>query len=251
MWLPINFLVIFSFYLIYNNYININYFLIFCGWFLIGLLGIGVGFHRLFSHRQFETHRIIEIILAILGTLSAYGPIIYWISQHQHHHKYADTDEDINDPKKGFWHSFLYWRLKKESIKKIHIKNYCTIKAAKDPIIVFLNKHFYKIIYSVVVLLILIDFTFFISFYLIPIFIEHNRIGILNSLSHMKFFGSYKVANNDDNSYNNILLGYLTLGFGWHNFHHKHPEKMINTHYWWEIDFEGIICRALSKKNNY
>jgi stearoyl-CoA desaturase (delta-9 desaturase) len=227
---------------------TINWYLVFLCWFLIGPIGTGVGLHRLFAHRQFETYRPLEILIAILGTLSAYGPILYWVSQHQHHHKHADAEEDINSPIKGFWHSFFYWRFTEAATKKIHVKNYCTIRAAKDPVIVFLSKHFIVINLAVIVLLYFISIDLLVTMYLLPVLIEQLRVNVLNSLAHMKLPGSYRIAESKDNSYNNIVLGYLTLGFGWHNAHHANPRELVNSHRWWEIDIEGLVGKLISKK---
>jgi stearoyl-CoA desaturase (delta-9 desaturase) len=227
---------------------SVNWYIVLVFWFLIGPIGTGVGLHRLFSHRQFETYRPIEILIAILGTLSAYGPILYWVSQHQHHHKHADTEEDINSPVKGFWHSFFYWRFTESATKKIHIKNYCTIRAAKDPVIVFLSNYFIAINLTVMIVLYIISLDLLVSMYLLPVLFEQLRVSVLNSLAHMKLPGSYKIAESKDNSYNNLFLGYLTLGFGWHNAHHVNPRELVNSHRWWEIDIEGLIGKLISKK---
>jgi stearoyl-CoA desaturase (delta-9 desaturase) len=181
--------------------------------------------------------------------LSAYGPILYWASAHQYHHKHADTDLDLNSPKRGFWHSYLYWRLTEASTKKIDLKNKCVIRAARDPAIVFLSKNFISINWTVIVLLALVDVNLLLSLYILPVFIEQQRMNILNSLAHMKLPGSYKIENTSDNSYNNAVLGILTLGFGWHNAHHSKPWELVNTHHWWELDIEGLIGKFISKKN--
>jgi fatty-acid desaturase len=41
-------------------------------------------------------------------------------------------------------------------------------------------------------------------------------------------------------------LGWLGMGFGWHNNHHAHPGKLILTERWWEIDIEGYVGWVLS-----
>lgn len=245
--IPLTIAIIITMFAWFFNQVQINWLLVLLVWFLIGPLGIGVGFHRLFSHRQFETYRPIEIVLAILGTLAAYGPILYWVSEHQHHHKHADSDKDINNPSKGFWHSFLYWRFKTEAEKCILIKDKNTIQAAKDPILVYLSKNFIGIIYLFAAITLLLGFNVFASVFVLPIFIEHLRINILNSVAHIKLPGSYRNFNSNDNSYNNILLGYITLGFGWHNNHHNNPGELVNQHHWYEVDIEGLLAKSISK----
>jgi stearoyl-CoA desaturase (delta-9 desaturase) len=246
-WLPLQLITLVSFIEICLGNVHINSWLVFIVWFLIGPIGIGVGFHRLFSHRQFKTYRIIELTLAFLGTLSAYGPILYWVSEHQHHHKYADQDKDINNPNKGFWHSFLYWRFTNESLKAIDLKNRPSIEAARDTSLVWLNKHFIKIVYVYAFVTLLFGFNFFVNAFILPIFIEHFRTNLLNSVAHIKLPGSYRLFESNDKSYNNVFLGWLSFGFGWHNAHHSNPGELINSHRWWELDVEGLIARLISR----
>jgi len=233
---------------LYSNTI-IYWWAVFIIWFLIGPLGVGVGFHRLFSHRQFKTYRPVEYILAILGTLSTYGPVIYWVSEHQHHHKHVDTDEDINSPKHGFWHSFLYWRFTKKALSSVLIRDRCSIVAMNDKMLCWLSNNFILITYSFLIISLLFGLSIFISIFVLPVFIEQIRLNILNSIVHMKIPGSYQNFTNKDSSYNNVLIGYLTFGFGWHNNHHSNPRELVNTHRWYEIDIEGQIGKLLSKKN--
>jgi stearoyl-CoA desaturase (delta-9 desaturase) len=216
-------------------------------WFLIGPLGVGVGFHRLFSHRQFKTYRPLEYILALLGTLSTYGPVLYWVAEHQHHHKHVDTEHDINNPKHGFWHSFLYWRFTKKSLDAVLIKNRCSIIAMNDKMLLWMSNYFALIVYTYLVVSLLFGLPIFISVFVLPVFIEQIRLNVLNSIVHMKIPGSYQNFPNEDSSYNNILIGYLTFGFGWHNNHHHNPRELVNSHRWYEIDIEGLIGKLLSK----
>jgi stearoyl-CoA desaturase (delta-9 desaturase) len=48
-------------------------------------LGITVGFHRLFTHRSFKTTRAVRALLAVFGSMAVEGPLIEWVSTHNHH----------------------------------------------------------------------------------------------------------------------------------------------------------------------
>src|SRR5262249_25748815 len=39
-------------------------------------VGITVGFHRLFTHRSFETNRVVQFVLAALGTMAVQRPLL-------------------------------------------------------------------------------------------------------------------------------------------------------------------------------
>jgi stearoyl-CoA desaturase (delta-9 desaturase) len=213
----------------------------------MGPLGIGVGFHRLFSHRQFETYKPIEYTLALLGTLSAYAPVLFWASQHIFHHSHSDKDNDPSTPKLGFWESFLFWRLRESTLTKIHVKNYPALRIMRDPVLMFLSKHFQYIVLLYATLLLILGPTYFISMFILPAFIEHARINAISSLSHMKLPLSYRNFDTSDDSYNNIVIGILSFGFGWHNNHHHNQRELINSHRWYEVDLEGLFARLISK----
>jgi len=248
-WIPLQILTLISFLGIAFNYIDVNWYAVAIAWFLIGPVGTGVGYHRLFSHRQFETWKPVEYTLALLGTWAAYAPVLFWASQHQYHHKIADTDVDPSSPKiHGFWESFLWWRMRQSVLKKIDLRSIPTKMMLRDPVLLFFSKHFTKIIYVTVVVLACVDITMLVSLFVIPAFIEHMRVNLVSSASHLKIPFSYKNFVSADDGQNNILMGYLTMGFGWHNNHHALPRKLINQERWWEVDIEGIVAWALIKR---
>jgi stearoyl-CoA desaturase (delta-9 desaturase) len=83
--------------------------------------------------------------------------------------------------------------------------------------------------------------------FILPAFIEHARINAISSLSHMKLPLSYRNFDTPDDSYNNIVIGILSFGFGWHNNHHNNQRELINSHRWYEVDLEGLFARLISK----
>lgn len=250
-WIPLQVATILSILAIYFDYIGINWYLVFLMFFLIGPIGTGVGYHRLFSHRQFQTWKPIEYVIAILGTLAAYAPVLFWSSQHVYHHKNSDNDKDPSSPKiHGFWESFLIWRLRKSTLRKISLRNYPVSRITTDPVLMFLSNRFTLIIYTYAIILYIIDPFYLVNLFLIPAAIEHFRTNIISSLSHYKLPLSYRNFETKDNSYNHFIIGLLSMGFGWHNNHHHNPRELVNTHRWWEVDVEGQIAKLISKGQN-
>ncbi len=83
-------------------------------------IGITVGFHRLLTHRSFAVPRWLELTFAVLGTMSAQGPVIMWVADHRKHHAFADDEGDPHSPHTehggllhGLWHAHLGWILKR------------------------------------------------------------------------------------------------------------------------------------------
>ena len=245
-WLPLNLITLALIFIV-----DINWYMVFIGWFLLGPVGTGVGSHRLFSHRCFETYPVIEKILAYLSTLSAYAPILFWVTQHQYHHKFTDTENDPTAPKeKGFIYSFFTWRLLKENLDKVHVMNYCARRVLRDKTLMWFTNNFTLIIWAHVILLSFIDFSVLLSLYLLPVLIESTRVNVLNYVNHLDNV-PFNYRNHDikDHSHNNVIIGWLSFGFGWHNNHHANPGKVVLTERWWEIDIEGYIAKLISKKS--
>ena len=80
-------------------------------------LGITVGFHRLLTHRAFQTYPAVRYTLAVCGTLAVEGSVIKWVTDHRKHHDFADEDGDPHTPHgggpglmgaaKGLWHAHV------------------------------------------------------------------------------------------------------------------------------------------------
>src|SRR3954452_15098044 len=65
--------------------------------------GIGMGYHRLLTHRSYRTPRWIEHFLAVCGALALQGGPIFWVGAHRLHHQNADSPGDPHSPRDGWW----------------------------------------------------------------------------------------------------------------------------------------------------
>ena len=65
----------------------------------------------------------------------------------------------------------------------------------------------------------------------------------INSLSHV--FGRQRYRTGDT-SRNNWLLALVTLGEGWHNNHHAHPQSARHGLRWYQMDLTWILIRTLN-----
>src|SRR5215213_5878578 len=64
----------------------------------VTLLGVTVGFHRLFTHRSFRAPGAVRATFAILGSMAVEGSVIAWVSNHRKHHAFADSEGDPHSP---------------------------------------------------------------------------------------------------------------------------------------------------------
>jgi fatty acid desaturase len=63
-------------------------------WWVSVNLGIGMGYHRLLTHRGYKTPKWMEYALTICATLALEGGPIFWVATHRVHHQNADKEGD-------------------------------------------------------------------------------------------------------------------------------------------------------------
>jgi stearoyl-CoA desaturase (delta-9 desaturase) len=75
-------------------------------WWLMAQVGISMGYHRLFTHRTYDTSPLLTWMLASFGMLAMQGTPMFWGAQHRIHHQNCDTPLDPHSPvQHGFWHA--------------------------------------------------------------------------------------------------------------------------------------------------
>lgn len=89
------------------------------GLYVLTALGVTLGYHRLFTHRAFESSRAFRAIVAVIGSMAVEGSVITWVADHRKHHAFTDQDGDPHSPQlsgpgfwggvKGLWHAHIGW----------------------------------------------------------------------------------------------------------------------------------------------
>jgi len=218
-------------------------------WFIIGVVGNGVAAHRYFAHGQFETYTPVRWVLAILSTLAAIGPLTYWVIQHKVHHLRSDKVNDPHSPTYNSWFYVFYsWTFPQGNNQEEYLKERfakrLAIEMLRDPFYTFFHKYHYHIIFGFCLLLLLID-PVLLTMYCLAYCIDFFRLGAINYWCHRS---GYRNHQTDDATTNNFVLGWLGMGFGWHNNHHASPGRLVLHERWWEVDIEGYIGWMLKKR---
>ena len=199
--------------------------------YVIRMFGVTAGYHRYFSHRAFKTSRPFAFCLAFLAQSSAQKGVIWWASNHRHHHRYSDRKKDLHSPiQHGLYQAHMGWIFTEEAeLERNNIKDLNSFKELQ-----FLNK--WPMLPAVLLGIAVAYFggweMFFSGFLLSTILLFHGTFTI-NSLSHT--WGKRRF-NTKDTSRNNAFLAIITLGEGWHNNHHYYMKSARQGFYWWEID---------------
>lgn len=216
--------------------------------FLFGILGNGIGGHRLIAHKQFNPANWVRQVLYSLCTLAAFAPIWYWNAQHIHHHKFSDTLIDIHSPKyTSIWNSFFGWALQQKYIRVVaRTEKVAIFTGLNDHNMKFYTTWNYKLIWGFIVVTGVLIPDLLLA-YFIYYWIEIVRLGLITSVSHMDNIPfNYRNFNTIDDSKNNLILGYITFGFAWHNNHHANPNNLDTQVKWWEFDLEAKFAKLLN-----
>jgi len=207
-------------------------------YFLSGF-GITIGFHRLLTHRSFETHPIVKATMLILGSVAVEGNPINWASAHLEHHAHADQEGDPHSPMVSLWHAHIGWLFKHVPRPEVYGR-----WLRRDPVIVFVDRTWFLWgLLGLVMPLVIAGWSGFIWGGLVRIFITHHATWSVNSICHTFGKRPYRTR---DASRNNWLVSLLALGEGWHNNHHAFPRSAFHGLHWWEIDLSAYIIRALA-----
>lgn len=228
------------------------------GW-LVTELGITVGFHRLMSHRSFETFRIVRIFWMIMGALSVQGSPLVWSAVHRRHHELSDKDGDPHSPHlhgDGWWnamrglvYSHMGWLFSRHWAHP-QFDRYVP-DLLEDKLLVAVDKIYYVFVAASLAIPAAIGYAIDGGFGavmgvlwggLVRVFVSHHVTWSINSVCHV--FGKREYESKDL-SRNNVIFGVLAQGEGWHNNHHAFPSSARHGLKWWQFDMSWIIIRTM------
>jgi len=215
-------------------------------WWVSGGMGIGMGYHRLLTHRGYKTPKWVEYILTTCGTLALEGGPIFWVATHRIHHQHSDKEGDPHTPLDGKWWAHMGWILMGKSLHQDTqtLARYVP-DLAKSKFHVWITKYHYVPAVAVMVALYAIGG---LPMLLVAGFLR-TVVGLhctwlVNSATHT--WGSRRFVTRD-HSTNNFWVAILSFGEGWHNNHHAHPVSARHGLKWYEIDLNWYGIWALKK----
>ena len=215
--------------------------------YVITACGIGVGYHRLLTHRSFDAPAPVRAFFLALGSMALQGPAVEWAATHVKHHAKSDKEGDPHSPLEGFWHAHMGWLFRDRLIKGgVWAKPF-----ENDRVAHAIDRTFWVWATLGFVLPGLMAVALGSSFWMgvlwggvVRVFLGHHVTWSVNSVCHT--FGRRDFHSNDE-SRNEWVVGILGLGEGWHNNHHAFPKAAYHGMKWWQFDFNALVIRALAK----
>ncbi len=213
---------------------------------IVGSLGVGLGWHRLLTHRSFKAPKWLEYILTIFGTMSIQDSPDKWVATHRIHHKFTEMDGDPHSTNSGFWWAqigWIVWGTAQDHDRTV-LQKYVP-DLLKDKGQVLISRFYYvPIIISAFILFAIGGWTMVVWGVAARVVVGWHTTWFVNSLSHI--FGS-RPHDTTDASTNNWFVALLTFGEGWHNNHHAFPTSARHGLEWFQFDMNWIAIRLLEK----
>jgi stearoyl-CoA desaturase (Delta-9 desaturase) len=233
------------------------------GFYIVTCLGVTLGYHRMFTHRAFESSRAFRAMIAVLGSMAVEGSVITWVADHRKHHAFTDREGDPHSPHlsgagfwgavKGLWHAHIGWLF--ETVATADRERFAP-DLVKDRALRVIDRLFplwvtlsFAIPFALGWIIgggFVAALTALLWGGLVRVFLLHHVTWSINSICH--FFGR-KRFDIDDESRNVFWLAPLSMGEAWHHNHHAFPTSAFHGLRWWEKlgDPTGLLIIALEK----
>jgi len=208
--------------------------------------GIGMGYHRLLTHRSYKVPRPVEYFLAVCATLALEGGPIFWVATHRVHHQFSDKEGDPHTPRDGGFWAHMGWIL---FGKAFHNETKALAKYAPDLAAhkfyrVLNDFHYVPLVVLGLILLAIGGLPLMLWGVCLRVVIGLHSTWLVNSATHM--WGRRRFETRDD-SRNTWWVALLTFGEGWHNNHHAHPTSARHGLAWYELDITWMHIRFLQR----
>jgi stearoyl-CoA desaturase (delta-9 desaturase) len=249
--------------LLWNEYVGWHDLAVLALMYVITGLGITVGYHRMLTHRSFQTYKPLEYMWAFLGSMAVQGPVIAWVADHRKHHAHTDEAGDPHSPHvghgdgilgalHGLWYAHMGWLF--DAHGRADGEKYAR-DLVEDRGMTLMSRQFL----SIVLIGLLIPaglgylltggtlkgaITGLIWGGLVRIFMLHHVTWSINSVCH--FFGRRRF-DIEDHSTNVFWLALPSFGESWHHNHHAFPRSAVHGLKWWEVDTSAMVIRAMKR----
>jgi stearoyl-CoA desaturase (delta-9 desaturase) len=206
--------------------------------------GITVGYHRMLTHRAFQTSKPVEYTFAILGSMALQGPVISWVADHRKHHAHTDEEGDPHSPHAGFaggglrnalrglFHAHVGWLFVNEG--RAGARKYAP-DLVEDRGMRRISRNFPWLALATFAIPTILGGLITMSWQgaltgllwggFVRVFLLHHVTWSINSICHFLGTRPFEI---DDHSGNVFWLAIPSFGEAWHHNHHAFPRSAVH-----------------------
>ncbi|KPM05319.1 stearoyl-CoA desaturase-like protein 2 [Sarcoptes scabiei] len=206
-------------------------------------LGITCGAHRLWAHRSYEASLGLRIFLMLLNSSSLQNDIYVWSRDHRTHHKFSETDADPHNVCRGFFFSHIGWLLCRKHPDVRQFGQTISMSDLEEDIVIQFQRKFYRplsILMTFIVPTVLAWFCWNEDFFIALLttmtrytFTLHAT-WLVNSAAHLYGRQPYDCRMRPSD---NLFVEYISIGEGYHNYHHVFPQDYSASELSWTMDY--------------
>jgi stearoyl-CoA desaturase (Delta-9 desaturase) len=251
--------------LLWNSVVGPSDLVVLAVMYLLTGFGVTIGFHRMLTHRSFQTSKPVEYVFAVLGSMSVQGPVINWVADHRKHHAHTDEEGDPHSPHlddvhgsgvrgmlHGLFHAHIGWLMTEHGQAR---RTKYARDLMDDPGMRSIHRAFVPIVLSGFALPAMLGFaltggevagalTGLLWGGFVRVFLLHHVTWSINSICHV--FGRRRFAT-DDHSTNVFWLALPSLGEAWHHNHHAFPRAAVHGLRRTELDPSGWVIGLMER----
>jgi len=231
---------------------------------LCGLFGINLCYHRLLTHRGLRCPKWLEHAMVVIAMSCLQETPARWVAIHRRHHQFADQQPDPHSPLASFFWAHIGWILVHQpELSRLGIYERYAKDILRDRFYVALERHHWLIWINLIQMPLFFAAGFTVAWLFGATPAEASQTGLsillfgvfvrtvlvwhitwsVNSVNHLWGYRNYET---DEDSRNNIVVGMISNGEGWHNNHHADPRSARHGHRWWEMDNTWLTIRFLA-----
>lgn len=220
--------------------------MLFLGMYLLIGLSICAGYHRFFAHKSYECSRLVQVLYAVFGAMAAQNSILVWSAGHRLHHRHVDEDWDPYNIRRGFWWAHILWVF---YVDPAHGDTKIVTDLLRNPVARWQHRWYRPLLLvggfgipTAVGALCGDAVAGVLWGGFLRLVVTHHATFSVNSMAHR--FGA-AVYDGSTSARDNWLVALLTLGEGYHSFHHRFAGDYRNGIRWYQWDPAKWFIRLL------
>lgn len=220
--------------------------------FLILVVGVNLGLHRILAHKHFEGHfgDYVTNVFVFFSLFAGGGRPLAWVAIHRHHHRYSDTELDIHSPRRGFLNSFWLWMIRSDHSNSFKISLLSSRDLRKSTIVCLFDRFYYPTVWATIAVLFLcFGFQSMSCVIIFPMIISIMHESAINYFCHIGESTStlgYRNFRTQDSSLNYLVWGWMSFGAAYQNNHHFSPNEANFARLPAEVDLTYLAVRCIS-----
>lgn len=216
-------------------------------WLFCSSMSITGGYHRLFAHNAYRASWPLRLFYLLFGAAGVQNSALKWSADHRIHHNKVDTDKDPYNINRGFWWAHIVWIFYLDGSGEM--KGVKDLQA--DKLVAFQHKYYVTL---AVLMGAVVPFglgmlwgdpigAMLITGFLRLLLQWHATFSV-NSFTHL--FGKQPFSV-DNSARDSFLTALITLGEGYHNYHHRFQTDYRNGIAWYHFDPTKWFVWSMSK----